>query len=475
MAERIVGKYPVAGDPGYGTIREVRSPYDGRLVGRVAETPVEDVPRHVASAMEGAEAMPAMPPHARAAILAKAAEVLRRDAEEFARLITGEVAKPITDARVEVSRGVLTLTASAEEAKRLAGEVVPLSGAPGGEGKVAWTRREPLGVIAAITPFNFPLNLALHKVAPALAAGNAVILKPAPAAPLTAARLRDALLEAGLPPEAMQNVYGGTDVAQAVVTHPDVAMVTFTGSVAAGRAIQAAAPHKRVTLEMGNAGAVVIEPEADVERALDRCVPAAFAYSGQVCISVQRVFAHRSHFSRIAEEFRKRASTLKAGNPFEEDTRVSSLISDEAAVRVEQWVKDAVSYGATLLFGGARDGRMVAPTVLLNAPATCKVSCQEVFGPVVVLYEYENYEAALDAVDATPYGLQAGVFTRDIGKAMRAVQRLHMGTVLINEAPSYRADIMPYGGVKDSGAGREGPRYAIEEMTEPKLVILHTG
>ena len=439
------------------------------------ETPPEAVPSIVETAMRGAEAMRSIPSHERAGILARAAELLRRNAEEFARLITGEVAKPITDARGEVGRGVLTLTACAEEAKRLAGEVVPLGGAPGGEGKVAWTQREPLGVILAITPFNFPLNLVLHKAGPALAAGNAVIVKPAPAAPRTAARLSDAMLEAGLPPEAMQIVPGGTETAQALVKHPDVAMVSFTGSVRAGRAIQAAAPHKRVTLEMGNAGAAIVAEDADIPRALDRCFPAAFAYSGQVCISLQRVYVHTRHIAAFADEFRNRTEALPVGDPFDEATRVSALISDEAAGRVEQWVADAVEQGAKLLCGGTRDGRTLAPTVLLNPSPASSVSCQEVFGPVVALYEYDDFEAALDAVNATPFGLQASVFTNGLAKAMRAVDRLHMGTVLINEAPNYRADIMPYGGVKDSGFGREGPRYAIEEMTEPKLVILHTG
>lgn len=438
----------------------------------IRETPPDGVPAIVETAKRGAEQMRRMPAHERAAILARAAAALRDQAEAIAQIITGEVAKPIRDARGEVGRGALTLTASAEEAKRLSGEVIPLSGAPGSAGKVAWTVREPLGIIAAITPFNFPLNLVLHKVGPALAAGNAVVLKPAPAAPETAIRLRDILVEAGLPSDALTLAFGGADTAQALVAHPDVAMVSFTGGVAAGRAIQAAVPHKRVTLELGNAGAAVIAEDADVPRALDRCIPAAFAYSGQICIALQRVFVHASHMPAFAEEFCRRAEALKVGDPFQEDTCVGPMISDEAAERVERWVNAAVEAGAQRLCGGPRDGRVVPPTVLLNPPPDSEVSCREVFGPVAALYPYEDDDAALDAVNGTPFGLQASVFTRDIGRAMRAVERLRMGTVLINEAPIYRADIMPYGGVKDSGFGREGPRYAVEEMTELKLVIL---
>jgi acyl-CoA reductase-like NAD-dependent aldehyde dehydrogenase len=342
----------------------------------------------------------------------------------------------------------------------------------GGEGKVAWTRREPRGVIGAITPFNFPLNLAMHKVAPALASGNAVVLKPAPATPLTGLRLGEILLEAGCPENAISVLPGGTEAAQALVAHPDVAMISFTGSVPAGRSIQAAAPHKKVTLELGNAGAVVVAPDADVDRALELCVPAAYAFAGQVCISVQRVFVHRSLVADFTARWIEAASALPAGDPFDEKTRVSSLISTAAADRVEEWIDEAVAAGASAPLRGARTGNLLHPTVLVDAPAGVRVSCDEVFGPVAVLNAYDDYEQALDAVNATPFGLQAGVFTTDLKTAMRAVDRLVMGTVLVNEAPSFRLDAMPYGGVKSSGVGREGPRYAMEDMTEPKLVIL---
>jgi acyl-CoA reductase-like NAD-dependent aldehyde dehydrogenase len=455
-----------------GAARDVTSPYDGRIIGRVADASAGDVEAAVAAARAGAVAMRAMPACERAAMLQRAADIVRRDREEIAALITGESAKPIRDARGEVDRAIQTLALSAEEAKRLSGEVIPMAAAAGGAGKVAWTRREPRGVIAAITPFNFPLNLAMHKVAPALASGNAVILKPAPATPLTGVRLGRILLEAGCPPEAVSVLPGGTETAQALVAHPDVAMVSFTGSVPAGRSIQAAAPHKKVTLELGNAGAVVLAPDGDEQRVLERCVPAAYAFAGQVCISVQRVFVPRARLDAFAERWAAAASALPVGDPFNEDTRLSAMISTASADRVEQWITEAVAAGAAAPLRGTREGNVLWPTVLCDAPPSVRVSCDEVFGPVAVLYGYDEFDEALDAVNATPFGLQASVFTADLSTAMRAVDRLEMGTVLINETPSFRLDAMPYGGVKSSGVGREGPRYAMEDMTEPKLVIV---
>jgi acyl-CoA reductase-like NAD-dependent aldehyde dehydrogenase len=455
-----------------GAVRDVVSPYDRRVVGRVADAGAGDVEAAVCAARDGAAAMRAMPAYERAAILERAAAILRRDRDPVAALITGESAKPIRDARGEVDRAIQTLTLSAEEAGRLGGEVVPMGVAAGGAGKVAWTRREPRGVIAAITPFNFPLNLAMHKVAPALASGNAVILKPAPATPLTGMRLGKILLDAGCPPEAVSVLPGGTEAAQALVAHPDVAMVSFTGSVPAGRSIQAAAPHKKVTLELGNAGAVVVAPDGDEERVLERCVPAAYAFAGQVCISVQRVFVPRARLSAFAERWFAAASALPVGDPFDEETRLSAMISAAAADRVEQWISEALAAGATAPLRGKRERNVLWPTVLCDAPPSARVSRDEVFGPVAVLYGYDDFNQALDAVNATPFGLQASVFTADLSTAMRAVDRLEMGTVLINEAPNFRLDAMPYGGVKSSGVGREGPRYAMADMTEPKLVIL---
>lgn len=456
-----------------GEAHDVISPYDGAVAGHVVDATGKDVEDAVSSALRGADTMRGITAQARAAVLFRGVEILKDRREEMARLITAESAKPLRDARGEVGRAIQTLTLSAEEATRLSGEVVPMDAFAGGEGKVAWTRREPRGVIAAITPFNFPLNLVMHKVAPALASGNAVVLKPAPATPLTGIRLVEILLEAGCPNEAVSVLPGGTEIAQALVNHPDVAMVSFTGSVPAGRSIEAAAPHKKVTLELGNAGAVVVAPDADVDRALDRCVPAAYAFAGQVCIAVQRVFVHRSLFDDFTGRWVEAAAALKVGDPMDEDTRLSAMINTAAADRVDQWVDEAITAGAKAPLRGRRDGNMLSPTVLTNAPSDARVSCDEVFGPVAVLYAYDDYDAVLDAVNGTPFGLQASVFTSDLKLAMRAVDRLRMGTVLINEAPNFRLDAMPYGGIKSSGVGREGPRYAIEDMTEPKLVILH--
>lgn len=463
----IAGALRRGGDP-----HDVLSPWNSNKAGVVADATPADVDAAVTATMSGAELMRAMTARERSAILHRAADILLGEREEMARLITTESAKPIRDARGEVGRAIQTLFLSAEEATRLVGEVVPMDAFAGGEGKVAWTCREPRGIVAAITPFNFPLNLVMHKVAPALASGNAVVVKPAPATPLTALRLGEILLEAGCPGDALAVLPGGAETARALIARPDVAMVSFTGSVPAGRGIQAAAPHKKITLELGNAGAVVVAPDGDIGRAIARCVPAAYSFAGQVCISVQRVFVHRSQMGRFTEQWVSAAAALPVGDPMDDETRISAMISTAACDRVESWINEAIEGGAAAPLRGRRNGNTLWPTVLTNAPFNAHVSVDEVFGPVAVLYAYDDFDAALDAVNATPFGLQAGVFTRDLKLAMRAVDRLRMGAVLINEAPNFRLDAMPYGGIKSSGVGREGPRYAIEDMTEPKLVVL---
>jgi acyl-CoA reductase-like NAD-dependent aldehyde dehydrogenase len=372
---------------------------------------------------------------------------------------------------VEAERALSTLIAAAHEARQLHGEVVPMDFAAMGKGRMAITVREPLGVIGCITPFNVPLNLALHKVAPALAAGNAVIHKPASKTPLSAARLARTMEEAGAPKGAYNLITGsGARIGMAMAEHPGIAMLTFTGSPEVGRTIKSRAGFKKVTLELGNNSAVIVEPDADLATGVARTTQGAFSHSGQVCISVQRVFAHRSIAGEFTERLTASAQALKIGHPYENSTDISSLIDESEAIRIEHWIAQAVEGGAKVTTGGARKFATVAPTVLVDVPGTCHISCQEAFGPVVAIYPYDDLNDAIERANATPYGLQAGIFTNDLQRAFRAARRLEVGGVMINDIPMYRADHMPYGGVKESGTGREGPRYAIEEMTEMKLI-----
>jgi acyl-CoA reductase-like NAD-dependent aldehyde dehydrogenase len=389
----------------------------------------------------------------------------------MARAVSLECGKPIREALIEVDRAAQTLLFSAEEAHRLAGDVVPMDASPGGKGHWAITVREPLGVIAAITPFNFPLNLAMHKIGPALAAGNAVIHKPASTTPVSGLLMAGLFEECGLPPGALNVVTGpGGAIGDMLVTHPAVNMVTFTGSVEVGLRLRERAGIKRVTLELGNNSAVIVDEDADLDEAAARCVTGSFAHSGQVCISVQRVYAQERVCREFSERLVEGARRLKVGHPLDPATEISSLITVEEAERVESWIGEAVSAGARLLTGGARHNATVAPSVLAETPPDAKLSEQEAFGPVVSVNSYRSLDEAIGMVNRSSYGLQASIYTRDIGKAFRAARRVHVGGFLINQVPQYRVDHMPYGGVKLSGTGREGPKYAIEEMTEPKLI-----
>jgi acyl-CoA reductase-like NAD-dependent aldehyde dehydrogenase len=452
-------------------VRTISLPYDGTPVGEVYDAGEATVDRAIVAAQKGAEAMAALTQHERAELLERMRNLLERDAEEFARLITLETGKTIREARGEVARSQQTLVASADAARHLQGEVVPMEAAPTGKGRWAMTVREPLGVIAAITPFNFPLNLALHKIGPALAAGNSVVHKPSENTPLSAVRLARLAIEAGLPAGAYNVLTGaGEETGRQIVNDPRIAMITFTGSPEVGREIRAAAGLRRVTLEMGSNSAVILEPDCDLDLLIPRCVLGGYAMAGQVCISLQNIYLHES----IAEEFTGRfvagARALKIGHPLEESTDMASLINKAAAERVESWIKRAVARGARLLTGGTRRGAIIEPAVLTDVPPDDDVCCKEAFGPLVVLHRYSRLEDAINAVNASEYGLQAGVCTRDIGKAFDTARKLHVGGVMVNDVPSFRVDLMPYGGTKMSGAGREGPRYAIEEMTELKLI-----
>ena len=453
----------------------VRLPYDGTPVGEVPRAGTEMVDRAVAAARQGFHAMREMANYERADLLLRVMELVRRDNAEYAQLICAETGKPIREARVEASRALETLTAAAHEARQLHGEVVPMDFSATGKGRMAITVREPIGVIGSITPFNVPFNLALHKVAPALAAGNAVVHKPATKTPLSALRLARTMEEAGVPKGVYNVITGsGAEIGAAMAEHPGIAMLTFTGSPEVGRAIKARGGFKKVTLELGNNSAVIVEAGSDLATAVARTVQGAFAHSGQVCISVQRAFVHHSIVGEFTERLKAAAESLRVGHPYEETTDISSLIDEAEAVRIERWIGEAVAGGARVITGGKRGvpfgPATVTPAILENLPAACKISCHEAFGPVLAIYPYDDLDSAIEQANATPYGLQAGIFTPDVARAFQAARRLEVGGVMINDIPMYRADHMPYGGVKESGIGREGPRYAIEEMTEAKLI-----
>lgn len=449
----------------------VRLPYDGTPVGEVPRAGLALLDKAVAAARQGFAAMREMTNYERADLLERIGALLKRDVAEYGQIICSETGKPIKEARVEAERSLSTLQAAAHEARQLHGEVVPMEFSATGKGRMAMTVREPLGVIGCITPFNVPLNLALHKVAPALAGGNAVVHKPASKTPLSAVRLARTMEEAGVPKGAYNVITGsGAQIGMGLAEHPGIAMLTFTGSPDVGRTIKSRAGFKKVTLELGNNSAVIIEPGSDMNTAVTRTVQGAFSHSGQVCISVQRVFVHRTLAAEFTERLKAGAEALRIGHPYEQSTDISSLIDEKEAVRIEEWIGEAVSGGAKLVTGGKRTHATVSPAILTNVPAACHVSCQEAFGPVVAIYPYDRLEDAVEQANATPYGLQAGIFTPDMQKAFQVARRLEVGGVMINDIPMYRADHMPYGGVKESGTGREGPKYALEEMTELKLI-----
>ncbi|HXW13229.1 MAG TPA: aldehyde dehydrogenase family protein [Terriglobia bacterium] len=452
-------------------LRTITLPYDGTPVGEVYDADAATANRAVTAAQAGAAEVAKLTQYERAELLDRMRRLLERDAAEFAYLISCESGKPIREARLEVDRSVQTLIASADAARRLRGEVIPMEAAPIGKGRWAMTVREPLGVIAAITPFNFPLNLAMHKIGPALAAGNSVVHKPAGNTPLSALRLARLIEEAGAPPGAYNVVTGpGGKLGPQLIQDPRVALITFTGSVPVGEQIRAQIGLRRVTLELGSNSSVILEPDCDLEVMVPRCVTGSFAHSGQVCISVQNIFVQESIQNEFVDRFVTASQKLKIGHPLEDTTEVSSLITTGEAERVERWIARAQSKGARLITGGKRHNATIEPAILTSVAPDLEICCKEVFGPVVAIHRYGKLEEAIAAVNASEYGLQAGLCTRDIGKAFAAARQLHVGGVIINDVPAYRADHMPYGGVKKSGIGREGPQFAVEEMTELKLI-----
>jgi len=454
----------------------VSSPFDGREIARVPNGTTADLDAAVAAALERHRRGPAMPVHQRATILDRAVLLLSEPdrQERFARLISDEAAKPIKTARVEASRTVDTFRFAATTARTLTGETIPLDAMSIGEGKLGFVLRVPIGVVAAVSPFNFPLNLVAHKVAPAIAAGCPVVLKPASATPLSALALADLLLdECGLPDGWLNVVTCGGATAEHLVTHPDVALITFTGSPEVGWGIKARAPRAKVGLELGNNAPVVIEPDGRVAEAAAKISVAGFTHAGQSCISVQRIFVHVDVAEAFEAALQERVEALVVGDPAHDDTDVSALINAGESDRVEAAIDRAVAGGARIVCGGGRSREnIVRPTVLADVRPDMEVCHTEIFGPVVAIQTYTSFDDALALANDTRYGLQAGVFTADLAKALHAARTLDFGGVLVNEVPTWRADQMPYGGVRDSGNTREGPAYAAHEMTEPRLVIL---
>jgi len=449
---------------------DVRSPYSGEVVGRVAKGGADETRRAI-DAAEQALRDP-LPAHKRAEILVKVVAGIARRHDEIARQISDEAGKPLKAARVETSRAMSTYTFAAVEARKLAGEMVPMDAAQAGEGKLAFTLRRPIGVVGAISPFNFPLNLVAHKLAPALAAGCPVVLKPATQTPLSALLLAELEDEAGLPPGWLSVVVGpSAEIGDVLVEDERVKAITFTGSGAVGWGLAGRAPRKKVNLELGNATPVIVTADADVEAAAAAMAANAFSFAGQSCISVQRLYVERPAFDRFVETFLPKVEALKVGDPADEETDVGPLIDQDARERILDWIDEARDGGAEILTGGEEQDGLIAPTVIAGASPDLKVSCEEVFGPVVTVNAFDSLDEAIELANSTRYGLQAGIFTSRLDTAMRAGRELEFGGVIVNEAPTFRADQMPYGGVKDSGNTREGPAYAVRELTEERLVV----
>ncbi|HUJ72746.1 MAG TPA: aldehyde dehydrogenase family protein [Verrucomicrobiae bacterium] len=453
---------------------EVRHPYDNSVVDTVPRASAADVDEALAAAVRGTKHMAKLAAWDRYQILKKAAEKLEARTEEFARTITLEEGKIIGEGRGEVGRAVQTLMLCAEEARRIHGETVPLDASPGGAGKLGFTLRVPCGIVVAISPFNFPLNLVVHKMAPAIAAGNAVIMKPPSSTPLSALKLTELLLECGIPPEAISCLTGpGGELGEALCRDKRVRKITFTGSVPVGERICHMAGIKRVTMELGSNSPIIVMPDADVNKVAEAVAATGYSNAGQVCISTQRVIAQRKVYEDVLAAATPKVEALTTGNPLDEKTKVGSMIHEQEAIRVEQWVQEAVKGGGRVVTGGSRRGAVFAPTVVADVKPEMRISCEELFGPVVAFTPFDDVEEALALANDSRFGLAAGVFTENIDTAMRFARRLETGNIHINWGPQWRADLMPYGGLKDSGFGKEGPRYAVEEMTELKMVVFH--
>ncbi len=457
-----------------GAWGEVKSPYDGTVVGRVAEGDAALVDRAVKVAHEAFETAD-FPQYERAALLDRAAALVRERRDDLALAIAAEAGKPLKTATVEAERCVDTLTFSATEARKLTGGTVPMEASPAGVGKLGVMLRVPYGVVGAISPFNFPLNLVAHKLGPAIAAGNAIVLKPAGQTPVSALKLAEILVEAGLPDGWLSVIPGpGKEVGNAIVEHELTRALTFTGSAGVGWGIRSKVPHKKVNLELGSNAPLIVNSDGDWQTAADKAKLHAFSHAGQSCISIQRILLHEEIADAFTERLIANTEELRVGDPLDSETDVGPLITPGDRDRVKQWIDEAVSAGAKLLTGGelVDEGRCLAPTLLGSPPRDAKVWCEEIFGPVATIDRFSDFGAALESANDSKFGLQAGVFTRDVSRGIEAANTLEFGGVLINEVPTFRADQMPYGGVKDSGNTREGPAFAVQELTEERFVTL---
>ncbi|MCU0481993.1 MAG: aldehyde dehydrogenase family protein [Anaerolineae bacterium] len=453
-------------------MRHIINPYTHQTIATLADSTQSDVESAIARAYNLRTSFAKMPAHRKAGILARASALIEAQADDLAHLIISESAKPLKYAKGEVARAVETFLFASDMARNLRGEAFHMDSARGGTGKFAYTLRVPIGVVGAITPFNFPLNLVAHKVAPALAVGCPIIVKPAPTTPLTALRLMDILSEAGLPDGLFQVLVGDADVGHWLTSDPRIAMITFTGSDVVAEKISRVVGLRKAVYELGGNAAVIIDETVNAPALADKIALGAFAYSGQVCISVQRAYIHTSHYEAFKSALIDRAQKLKLGDPALPQTDMSVMISQSANERVSAWLTEAVTEGATILTGGRIENEIFLPTIIENAPTSAKVMHQEAFAPLVCLIPFDDYQDAIRMVNDSPYGLQVGVFTSDIGRMMTAAEQLEVGGVIINDAPTFRVDNMPYGGLKRSGVGREGVRYSADEMTITKLVVI---
>jgi glyceraldehyde-3-phosphate dehydrogenase (NADP+) len=457
-----------------GRSLEIRNPYNDNLVATTWLAGEDEFERAAASAVEAADVMRRLPAYERAAILAATSAGIKREREAIAGTVAREAGKPIKDALIETDRAAMTFHVASEEARRIGGDVIPMDLAEHGKGRFALTRRFPIGPVAAISPFNFPLNLTAHKLAPAVAAGNPIVLKPATKTPLSALNLARLLLESGLPPSAISVLPMERKTGDRLVSDERFKLLTFTGSSPVGWGMKARAGKKRVILELGGNAGVIVDNSADLDLAAKRVAVGGFAFSGQSCISVQRVYVHTDVYTDFASRLTTLVQALKIGDPLDPSTDLGPMIDAGEAERIDAWVGEAVAAGATVLTGGRRIGdALYEPTVLTDVAADAKVCAQEAFAPLVVLARFNHFDEALREVNRSTFGLQAGVFTGSLDRTLRAFDEIETGGVIVNDVPTWRIDHMPYGGVKDSGLGREGPRYTIEEMTELKLLVIN--
>ncbi|MCY7508756.1 aldehyde dehydrogenase family protein [Bacillus safensis] len=454
---------------------DIINPYSGERIGTSYLASSEDIEQALSSAQHAKKQIAGISAIDRSKLLTKAATLLEEQKDHFAKLISLELGKPLKNTRDEVSRSIETLAQSAEEANRLIGETIPGNVSSRGKGAMAMTFKVPVGVVLAITPFNAPLNLICHKVGPAFAGGNVIILKPAPQTSAVATAFVELLLEAGFPEAGLQLVIGGVDAGKQLVTDERTNLISFTGGAAGGEHITTSAGLKKVLLELGGNGATIVHHDADIEQAASMCAKTGFSNSGQSCISVQRIYVHQEMMPSFTEVLKQKVEQLVVGDPLSSESDIGCMVDVQAAQRVETWIQEAESMGAHLLCGGKRNGASITPAILLNPPKQAKVVCEEVFGPVVSILPYEELEEAIKEANDSRYGLQAGIFTNQLDVALHAAKELETGGVVINGTSNFRLDHWPYGGIKRSGLGREGPRFAIEEMTETKMVVLPNG